>query len=266
MSTTPMKTPLRGIDIETITSIKKAMEDATALLESLMIDGVGSPSARDEREVIDLVSPDDDKENCEPSVATPSVKVETSRTPDKLMTTRSPSNTKTSPLWSKVDGLARALRTMNGVLRDSKDSEVTVTEDTTTKALYEVRAKPYRTAVVHTNGNSENMPWYDWKIFSVPHVLKLYRQEESGETQLVLRLPTSGIVKLNLAIRGNIIDMEMHIPPSKNGRTEVGQVSFFACEKEGALERIVLRVKRENVETLYDKLVELGATPKRVSN
>jgi hypothetical protein len=290
MSTTPMKSPRREIDIETISSIKKslenaenALENATALLESLMIDGVVSPSARDGHEIIDHVSPDDDKENFEPNVSTPSVKVETSRTPDKG--SRSPRNKTTSPMWSKVDGLARALRTMNR--RDSKDSEV-ATEDAllavpprspggilkkskyvavsfasteADEALYEVRVKLH-SIVVHANGDSGNKPWYKWNKSS-DVVLKLYRHEESGANQLVLRMPGSGIVSLNLAIRGNIIDMEMHIPQSKNGVRKAGQVAFFAREEGGAMKRIVLNVNRKNVETLYNKLVELGATPKK---
>ena len=298
MSTTPVRPTLDGSNIDALSSIKKALEDATELIQSLMISGShdfidDSPKIVPDSTVIDLThSPqtDDDKENCgsdvvlgrkvTDNVATPSLATKTS-TPDEMA--RSPSIMKASPMssaLSKVDGLARALKTINanGGRRDGKGScrQAPMTAETEDHletgivapdanmigVLCEVRAKPYRT-VVKAADNSDDKPWYDWKIFSVPGVLKLYRREDSGATQLVLRTPMSGIVKLNLGIRQNIFDLEMNIPPKKKGRTEVGQVSFFAYEIEGVLERFVLKVKRKELENLYGKLVELGALPKR---
>lgn len=307
MSTTPVRPTLDGSKIEALSSIKKALEDATELIESLMISGshdfiddspsiVPDSTPIDQRDVIDLThSPqtDDDKENCgsdvvlvrkmTDNVATPSLAAKKS-TPDEMA--RSPSTMKASPMssaLSKVDGLARALKTINGNggRRDGKGScqpapmtaetedhlETGIVAPATNMigaiALCEVRAKPYRT-VVKAVDNSDDKPWYDWKIFSVPGVLKLYRRED-GATQLVLRNPMSGIVKLNLGIRRNIFDLDMNIPPKKKGRTEVGQVSFFAYENEGVLERFVLKVNRKELENLYGKLVELGARPTRKS-
>jgi hypothetical protein len=308
MSTTPVRPALDGSRIEALSSIKKALEDATELIESLMIRGshdfIDDPpniapysTTIDEREVIDLThSPqtDDDKENCgsdvvlgrkmTDNVATPSFATNTS-TPDEMA--RSPGTMKASPMssaLSKVDGLARALKTINanGGRRDGKRSwqqapmtaetedhlEIGIVAPDTNMigaiVLYEVRAKPYRTVVKAVDNNIDDKPWYDWKIFSVPGVLKLYCRED-GATQLVLRTPMSGIVKLNLGIRQNIFDLDMNIPPKKKGRTEVGQVSFFAYENEGVLERFVLKVNRKELENLYGKLVELGARPTRKS-
>jgi hypothetical protein len=65
--------------------------------------------------------------------------------------------------------------------------------------LYEVRAKSYRT-IMNAADNTNGMPWYNWKIITIPGVLKLYRHEDSGATQLVLHTPMCGIVKLNLGI------------------------------------------------------------------
>lgn len=299
MSTTPARSALDGSSMEALSSIKKALEDATGLLEALMINGsheiiVDSPKNKpdsplfpsDEREVVDLTySPetDDDNENCGSSILF-SNKIKTeevvtaslakSGTPDGMA--RSPSTTKVSPMssaLSKVDGLTRALKTINtnGGRRDSKGScgletiKVATESNRIGAVVYEVRAKPYRTAVKPVD-NSEDKPWYDWKTFSVQQgILKLYRHE-SGQTQLVLRTPMNGIVKLNLAIRGNVFDLEKNIPLRKKGRTEVGQVSFFAhdaFEKERVMERFVLKVNRKELDNLYGKLVELGAQPKR---
>ena len=303
MSTTPVRFTLDGSKMEDFMILKKALEDATELVEALMISGshdfiddsptILSDSPPIDPEVIDLThSPqtDDDKENRGSDVVLGkkvtdnielSLAVKTS-THDEMV--RSTSTTKSSPMssaMSKVDGLARALKTINanGGRRDGKGScnKSPMTEDHLETAIvasdtnmigalvmYEVRAKPYRT-VVKAVDNSDDKPWYDWKIFSVPGVLKLYRREDSGATHLGLRTPMSGIVKLNMGIRQNIFDLEMNIPPKKKGRTEVGQVSFFACENEGVLERFVLKVKRKELENLNRHLVELGARPKRKS-
>lgn len=124
--------------MEALSSIKKALEDATVLVEALMINGSHdiiddspinkphSPFPSDECEVIDLTySPetDDDNKNCGPIIVF-SNKAKTeevvtaslakSGTPDGMA--RSPSTTKVSPMssaLSKVDGLSRALKAIN---------------------------------------------------------------------------------------------------------------------------------------------------------
>ena len=122
--------------------------------------------------------------------------------------------------------------------------------------IYEVNTKPYRT-VLETDGNVDIKPWGTSTIC----VLKLYRHEESGATQLALRLPKSGALKLNLAIRNNVFNLGMHISRQEEGLTQVAFISFYAHEKDKVLEKFVLKVNYENVMALYSKLLELGAIP-----
>ena len=103
--------------------------------------------------------------------------------------------------------------------------------------------------VVHTIGNSGDTSQYNCNKYSIIHVLKLYHEEKSGRNQLVVRLLTCGIVKLNLDIQGSITGIKMKIPLPKNDRNQGGQVTFFTFDEGGALERVGLNVNSKNVET-----------------
>ena len=250
-----------------------------------------------ERKVIDLTySPEteDNNKNCKSSIVLSNkIKIEEvltvslakAGTPDGMA--RLPSATNVSPMssaLSKVDGLT-ALKTMNtnggrhnsrGLCNKSpvtdigsNDGSETIKVATEPNAIgavvYKVKAKPYRAAVKPID-NCNDEPWDDLRVFSVPGILKLYRHEDSGKTQLVLRTLMSGIVKLNLAIRGNVFDLEKNIPRWKEGCTEVGQVLFFAHDafkKERVVESFVLKVNGKELDNLYGNLIELGAQPKK---
>ncbi len=135
--TTPTRTTLDRNNMEALSSIKKALEDATELVEALMINGshdlindspkiVSGPTPKiDERKDIDLTRlPErDDKENCRSDVNLGKKMTNNIDTPSlaaKKWTHgkigRSPSTTKASQVssaLSKVGGLARALKTIN---------------------------------------------------------------------------------------------------------------------------------------------------------
>lgn len=180
-----------------------------------------------------------DKENITPNVEVPSW---------------TPKTKKSNQVRGDRKGSCNKPMTANG----SHDRPEVISEDNTTSEahIYEVNTKPYRT-VVNTDGSFDIEPWGPSTIC----VLKLYRHEESGATQLVLRLPESGVLKLNLAIQNNVFYLGMHIPRQKKGLTKVGQISFCAREKDKVFERFVLKVNYENVKALYSKLLELGAIP-----
>lgn len=191
----------------------------------------------------------------------------------KSHSTNKKGSPKSHALMSTVDGFKRAIKTMhvNGRSRDINGSRpidqvllATATEnDTIGSLVYEVRAKPYRRTVEIDHKSVEYKvldPWGGNKIFSVKGVLKLYRREVCGTSQLVLRDPANGTVKLNLAIRG-MDQLVLTIPNSKKGRKEFGQVSFLASAEKGVLEQFTLKVIREEVGNLYWNLVDLGATP-----
>ena len=74
----------------------------------------------------------------------------------------------------------------------------------------------------------------------------------------------TGIVKLNLAIHGNVFGLEREVRTiKKKGRKATKKaafVRFFAKEnEESGLECFLLKVKLEELDALYDGLVELGA-------
>jgi hypothetical protein len=198
-----------------------------------------------EHKVINLTySPEtgDNNKNCKSSIVLSNkIKIEEvvtaslakAGTPDGMA--RLPSATNVLPMslavnLSKVDRLT-ALKTMNtnGGRHNSRgscnkspvtdigsnDGSETIkvaTEPNAIRAVvYKVKAKPYRAAVKPID-NCNDEPWDDLRVFSVPGILKLYRHEDSGKTQLILRTLMSRIVKLNLAIRGNVFDLEKNIP------------------------------------------------------
>lgn len=94
-------------------------------------------------------------------------------------------------------------------------------------------------------------------------ILKLYKHE-NGHTQIVIRMKYSGIVKLNLTVKENVRLMEkvLHTQNPKPGSIQKGSVYFIAIDESGGMYRYRLKVDADQLDGLFDKLVELGAKVK----
>ena len=126
--------------------------------------------------------------------------------------------------------------------------------------LLEVKAKPYRMVVGSGGSNHKPRGWDGWDV-APAGTLKLYKHEETGNTWMMHRYDRSGIVKLNLKVRGNVVGMEKVLFPKKMGRPRQGFVVFFSRETLG-VERYSLKVNADNLDRLFDTLVAMGAETK----
>lgn len=149
--------------------------------------------------------------------------------------------------------------------KDSNTLEkVKVGKEVNTKEdiVFEAKAKPFR---LQLDGSelSTTAP-FEWTP-SMAGPLRLYRHKSDGKTRLVQRNPI-GTVKLNLAIEGNVVELEQEIKiVKKRGRKpkKVAYVRFFAkADEETGIECFLLKVKIDKLDTLYDALEEMGAKVK----
>ena len=124
--------------------------------------------------------------------------------------TKSPFSVGNSPRLSKK---MKVVKEMNS------DEEVALT----------VKARPYR---VELDGSELDgkLP-FEW-IKCKPGTLRLYKRKDKSTSRLVLRHPITGVVKLNLAIRGNVFDLEEEVKTvKKRGRKPKKWPSFDSMQK-----------------------------------
>jgi len=159
-------------------------------------------------------------------------------------------------------GFARALKTLSGNWTQShtndmsKAADLGLESDTSETVLLEVKATPYSRRVESVGDDSV------W-IKSPTGVLKLYKHTKTGVTRIVQR-NDAGQVKLNVRVGGNgLIDLEKVLHPKKIGRRQLGSVAFTAYENpKVGIERFSLKVNADDLDILYDKLIEMGAKVK----
>jgi len=138
----------------------------------------------------------------------------------------------------------------------SKAADLGLESDTSETVLLEVKATPYCRRVESVGDDSV------W-IKSPTGVLKLYKHTKTGVTRIVQR-NDAGQVKLNVRVGGNgLIDLEKVLHPKKIGRRQLGSVAFTAYENpKVGIERFSLKVNADDMDILYDKLIEMGAKVK----
>lgn len=175
---------------------------------------------------------------------------------------------KENPSPSKLDGLARALRSIRPSghwtqlhVDDQSPMVPAAPENNTDEIiLLEVRAKPFKFSVGSV-ATGDSRTW----VFTRPGTVKLYRDKVTGHTRIMHRIESTGVVKLNLGVRGNMVNMEKVLLPKKIGFKHFGSVTFFAFESElGRMVqyRYMLKVQADMLDTLFEKLIEMGATVK----
>ena len=134
--------------------------------------------------------------------------------------------------------------------------------NTSEYVVFDSWARPYRVEL--DGGGLDDKPSCGWTK-CMPGPLRLYCNKNGG-TRLVHRNPVTGVVKLNLAIRGNVVCLEQVTRTTKKkGRKpkSLAYVRFFAkADEERGLECFLIKVKPEKRDVLYDTLEELGAKVK----
>lgn len=204
--------------------------------------------------------------------------IETIRSAKKVMTSRPAHDAKppTTPPMTTISstdkirsnekasmtGLARALKTLSGNWTQSHTNDLSKTadlgleSDPSETVLLEVKATPYSRRVESVGDDSV------W-IKSPTGMLKLYKHTKTGVTRIVQR-NDAGQVKLNVRVGGNgLIDLEKVLHPKKIGRRQLGSVAFTAYENSKVgIERFSLKVNADDLDILYEKLIEMGAKVK----
>lgn len=186
---TPTKSPRRDGTVDALHSAKKALTSARKVVEVAEANVDAALAAYSDTPL--ACDDDDNKEN------TGAKSPEQSTQPG---TSKSPSIKSPNRRARGIENLTKAIKKMHA--NDGTDdavAEVGKEVNTEEDIVFEVKAKPFRVPITSENS-------CDWTS-SMPGKLKLYRHKKTQTTRLVQR-NVIGTVKLNLAISGNVFDLE----------------------------------------------------------